>query len=445
MLKTAPDDTISSMQTSQHAPGHEDNGEAQEVETAKGSETGSETIHGEDDYHTNPDVATEGSEDEETMGIHRKPAKTTHHLIEAACTTTKATPSQPSVITATGKHKLKCDGVLGLPQKKKKCDHLSGLSHSHKEGKTVDSAQHKHHIESQTGEHITHRGNQVNGSVTDKFGGLPDKQEKKWKPAGAQNTMGPLAVTKIFTNAPQQHLQHSAPITNATAMKNQPSHQNLPKGSAAQFMKLLVPLLHLYCRTLENPWMVPDHFIDKLQELWDKVMLDWPHWFDEDNHVYCLCMQKTYKWHAHIGKAGIEAVEALWASDLKYKNPEEWKAYVDFVLSLSLPFMYGSVEHLGGNEYSVSKSFLSPLVLWTFASHIRDISVVNNETYHKLIDYKMPRGALVSAVTSVKQALTLYSTGAKEVPTKWSEASFSDIGWGMKALLYMQLIMKAGD
>lgn len=64
-------------------------------------------------------------------------------------------------------------------------------------------------------------------------------------------------------------------------------------------------------------------------------------------------MQKTYEWRAHIGKAGIEAVEALWASDPKYENPEERKAYVDFALGPSLPFMYGSVKHLGGNEYSV--------------------------------------------------------------------------------------------
>ncbi|KAI9459972.1 hypothetical protein HD554DRAFT_2135050 [Boletus coccyginus] len=57
----------------------------------------------------------------------------------------------------------------------------------------------------------------------------------------------------------------------------------------------------------------------------------------------------------------------------------------------------------------------------------------------------MPRGALVLAVTSVKQALTLYSTGVKEVPTKRSEASFSDIGWGTKTLLYTRSIMKVGD
>ncbi|KAI9569829.1 hypothetical protein HD554DRAFT_2087764 [Boletus coccyginus] len=49
----------------------------------------------------------------------------------------------------------------------------------------------------------------------------------------------------------------------------------------------------------------------------------------------------------------------------------------------------------------------------------------------------MPRSALVLAVTSVERALTLYSTGVKEVPTKRSEASFSDIGWGTKTLTAM--------
>ena len=70
--------------------------------------------------------------------------------------------------------------------------------------------------------------------------------------------------------------------------KSRPSHQNLPKGSTTQFTKVFTPLLCLYCSTLENPWMVLDCFVDKLQVLWDAVMLDWPHWFDEDNDVYCL-------------------------------------------------------------------------------------------------------------------------------------------------------------
>ncbi|KAI9569772.1 hypothetical protein HD554DRAFT_2247270 [Boletus coccyginus] len=195
----------------------------------------------------------------------------------------------------------------------------------------------------------------------------------------------------------------------------------------------------------KNPWMVPNCFVDKLQELWDKVMLDWPYWFDEDDDVYRLCMQKIYEWHTHIGKAGTKAVEALWASHPKYENPEERKAYIDFALGRSLPFMYGSVEYLGANEYRVSKSFLLQLVLQTFASHIRDVSAVDNDTYHNLLDYAMPRGALVLAVTSVERALTLYSTGVKEVPTKRSEVSFSNIGWGTKTLLYTRSIMKVGD
>jgi hypothetical protein len=70
-------------------------------------------------------------------------------------------------------------------------------------------------------------------------------------------------------------------------------------------------------------------------------------------------MQKTYEWRAHIGKAGIEAVEALWASYPKYEDPEERKAYVDFALGPNLPFMYDSVEHLGADEYKVCPMHIS--------------------------------------------------------------------------------------
>ncbi|KAG9312846.1 hypothetical protein JVU11DRAFT_6276 [Chiua virens] len=218
-------------------------------------------------------------------------------------------------------------------QKKTKCDQPSGLTsayqHLHKEGKPVDT-QHEPHtgIEAQTGKHATHKGDLIDTSVTDRFGGLSDdsvtsKKDKERQPARAQSTMGPLAITKIITNAPQQRLQASVPVVNVTSSKNRPSHQNLLNGLSAQFTRFLVPLLRLYFSTLENPWMVPDRFLDKLQELWNTIMLDWPHWFDEDDNVYRLCMQKTYKWCAHISKAGIEAVEALWASNLKYENHEE--------------------------------------------------------------------------------------------------------------------------
>ncbi|KAI9454021.1 hypothetical protein HD554DRAFT_2331831 [Boletus coccyginus] len=305
-----------------------------------------------------------------------------------------------------GKCKLKREGAIYFGpsmQKKTKTNHLSGLTASdtyrrtHKDGKPAD-VQHESHIEVQTGSAASLTSRRRNGN-------LPGHR-------------GPIAITKIVTNAPQECLQHSTPIANAMTTRNRPSHQNLPKGSATQFTKFFIPLLRLYCGTLENPWMVPDRFVDKLQELWDKVMLDWPYWFDKDDDVYRLCMQKIYEWRTHIGKAGTEAVEVLWALHPKYENPEERKAYVNFALGRSLPFMYGSVEYLGANEYRVHPFQVSDLVLQTFASHIRDVSVVDNDTYHNLLDYAMLRGALVLAVTSVERALTLYSTGVKEVPTK---------------------------
>ena len=45
----------------------------------------------------------------------------------------------------------------------------------------------------------------------------------------------------------------------------------------------------------------------------------------------------------------------------------------------------------------------------------------------------------------VEQALTLYSTGLKGVPSNWSEASFSNIRWGTKTQLYTRSIMKVSD
>ncbi|KAI9459973.1 hypothetical protein HD554DRAFT_2176757 [Boletus coccyginus] len=325
MPKTAPD-------------GHNEGGESQETETEKASDAEPESTHGEDVYDTNPNVAMAGSEDEETVVTRKKPVKVTCHLIELACTTkanqeaaSKVVASIAPVLPSTGKRKLKREGVIYFSpsaQKKTKTDHPSGLTASdtyrrtHKDGKPAD-AWHESHIEVQTGEHTTHRGDRVNMGVTDRFGGLSDEQEKKWQPARAQSTTGPIAIIKIVANAPQERLQHGSPIANAMTMRNRPSHQNLLKGSATQFTKFFIPLLRLYCGTLENPWMVPDRFVDKLQELWDKVMLDWPYWFDEDDDVYRLCMQKIYEWHTHISKAGTEAVEALWASHLKYENPEE--------------------------------------------------------------------------------------------------------------------------
>jgi len=76
-------------------------------------------------------------------------------------------------------------------QKKMKCDHPTGFTdtyqRSHKEGKPVD-IRHEPHIEVQTSERTTHRGDQVNTGVTDKLGGLSDEQDKKWQPVRAWST-----------------------------------------------------------------------------------------------------------------------------------------------------------------------------------------------------------------------------------------------------------------
>ena len=47
-----------------------------------------------------------------------------------------------------------------------------------------------------------------------------------------------------------------------------------------------------------------------------------------------------------FGKAVLDAVEAHWALDTKYSNPEAIKDYVEFALSPGLPFMYGYIEAL---------------------------------------------------------------------------------------------------
>ncbi|KAI9568077.1 hypothetical protein HD554DRAFT_2039168 [Boletus coccyginus] len=201
------------------------------------------------------------------------------------------------------------------------------------------------------------------------------------------------SITKIVANAPQERLHHSIPISTATTTKNHPSHQNLPEGSVAQFTKIFIPLLHLYCGTLENPWSFPDHFMDKLQELWDHVMLDWLHWFDEDDNIYYLCMQKIYEWCTYIGKVGIDAIEDIWSTDPKYKNMEECQTYVEFTLGSSLPFMYGKVEYLGVNYYK------------TFASHLKDVVAVDNDIYHKLIGNAVPSGYTMIIITPLAGAM----------------------------------------
>ena len=129
-------------------------------------------------------------------------------------------------------------------------------------------------------------------------------------------------------------------------------------------------------------------------------------------------MQKIYEWRARIGKAGLDAVEVVWASDQKHESAEARKSFVEFALGSGLPFMYGEIAHLGGDTYKVrvvanqslcpnifvqaSKSFMSPLILQAFSSHLRDISLVDNDIFHSVIDEALPCGALILAVTAVE-------------------------------------------
>jgi len=59
----------------------------------------------------------EGSEDEETVVMRKKPAKITRHIIEAARTTKAKLDAKPvasvasNVLPPTGKHKLKREGA----------------------------------------------------------------------------------------------------------------------------------------------------------------------------------------------------------------------------------------------------------------------------------------------------------------------------------------------
>jgi hypothetical protein len=50
-------------------------------------------------------------------------------------------------------------------------------------------------------------------------------------------------------------------------------------------------------------------------------------------------MQRMYDWRAHLGKAGLDAVEAIWASDPRYESAEERKALFDFSLESGLQFV----------------------------------------------------------------------------------------------------------
>ncbi|KIM60275.1 hypothetical protein SCLCIDRAFT_966931 [Scleroderma citrinum Foug A] len=135
-------------------------------------------------------------------------------------------------------------------------------------------------------------------------------------------------------------------ITNvvaSTKSRQAPSNNDLPAGSLRTFTMRFVPILRKYVGALENPW-VTESLVRPVQIIWDGVMQGWPHKFTEDNDkVYRL---KIYDWRTQFGKAALDAVEAHWASDAKYSNPEVHKNYVESALSPRLPFMYGCVEVL---------------------------------------------------------------------------------------------------
>ncbi|KIM69893.1 hypothetical protein SCLCIDRAFT_18928 [Scleroderma citrinum Foug A] len=183
-----------------------------------------------------------------------------------------------------------------------------------------------------------------------------------------------------------------------------------------------------------------------MQMIWDGVMPDWPHKFAKDDKVYCLCMQKIYNWHTQFGKAALDAVEALWASDARYANPEANKDYVDEALSPGLLFMYSCVEpidDLGTIRVHVFQGFLSPLILQMFASHLTALSPIeNNEDLYVGFTAAPPFSALLLTVMAVEHALHLYRLGHKQGSSKKGDLSFSDTHWGTKTMHYVRSVRK---
>jgi hypothetical protein len=122
-----------------------------------------------------------------------------------------------------------------------------------------------------------------------------------------------------------------------------------------------------------------------------------------------------YEWRGHFGEAAVASLTTFWASDCQYDSEQAREDYVAHALSKGLPFMYADVEENGSSvaikvifhslllSYSSSPpqrmkgSFMSDLVVQTFAIHLTDTDIVSAE--NKVNDH--PRGALVLAVTAV--------------------------------------------
>ncbi|KAI9570036.1 hypothetical protein HD554DRAFT_2037711 [Boletus coccyginus] len=335
MSMPTPHNAIRRAQTSQHGPAQAGgNGESGSTKTEKGSDTKSKSTNSGAVYSTEPasNAAISGSDNEvldvDNRSLTKRSAKVTWQLIDVAWVNSHQKHSEAAITSIHlpgGKCKLQCKPA---------------------------NSQQECPTETETHKCQSHEGDQLQGSILYIFGGLTDKPEKTWQPDRAQ----------------------SAAVFNLPTI-----HQNLPEGSVAQFTKIFIPLLHLYCGTLENPWMFPDHFVDKLQEL-SQIL----------GHIQC--MQKIYKWHMYIGKAGINSIEDIWSTDPKYENVEECQVYIESTLSPSLPFMYSKIEYLVVNHYK--------LILQTFASYLKNVAAVDNNTYYKLIGNAMPLDVLVLAVTS---------------------------------------------
>lgn len=135
-------------------------------------------------------------------------------------------------------------------------------------------------------------------------------------------------------------------------------------------------------------------------------------------------MQRVYEWRNRIGTTAVEAVKELWASQDKYKVPDERKAYVAWALGPRLLFIYREVKKVGEDSWEVSTLFLScalmagltgpylgalevrksyqgPLILKTLVAHLKDIALVNTAKYYNMVDECEPRGALILAMTAV--------------------------------------------
>ncbi|KAI6145840.1 hypothetical protein BKA82DRAFT_10240, partial [Pisolithus tinctorius] len=209
-----------------------------------------------------------------------------------------------------------------------------------------------------------------------------------------------------------------------------PSNLDLPAGSQCIFITQFVPILWKYIGTRENPW-ITDALIEPIQVLWYTLMVDWPHKFsDENDLIYCLCMQKIYDWCKALGKAMLEAMEALWASDKKYFDLEGHKAYVEYALGPRLPFLYGKIDCYENDIVLMLKAFLTPLILQTFAAHLSLLAPIEGNS------------KLYTAFTNNNPCSMLILTVTIDVATKKSELSFLDTHWGTKMLYYIESIKR---